>query len=720
MLDAGDRSVALEASSHGSALRRLDRVRFDVLVFTNLSQDHLDLHGSMEEYFQAKRRLFTGPQPPPAAVNVGTSGVRGWRRELAAAHRAPLSPSGSRRAPRSGRWVSSSPPRAAVSAPAGIDIETPLRGRFNVENVLGVVAAGHPARRRRRRDRGGRRGLTGVPGRFEAIDAGQPFTVIVDYAHTPDSLDTVLQAARELGDGRLIVVFGAGGDRDRGKRPLMGRVARDRADLAIVTSDNPRSEDPLAIIQDVLQGAGVDVEIDPDRRSAIAPRSRWPGPETSSSSRARGTSRAKRSPASCTHSTTARSCASFSARRQSDDPGRLGRDRGARPGRLERGEDDGVITGILADSRLVGRGDLFVALNSGVGYVATRAQREGRRRSSRRPACGARVARVARALEERRAGRRRRRIDREDDDERHPRRAVRAAVPTVSAERSLNNEIGLPLTVCRLEPETRGARHRDGDARPRPGRGALRRRASRRSSSCRTIGPEHLELLGTVERVAEANAEAIAALPSGGAAVVPAAGPELEPFLKREDIVIRRFSIRRRRRRRRRDALCGRTARSSSSSSRSRSATSRATRSRRSMPTTRSACHSTGAREGVAHGSRSRPGAARRSRFPGGGFVVNDAYNANPTSMRAALVHLAERAGERRRVAILGEMAELGEQVGRYHRRDRRARRGARYRRDRRGRVGPLVPAPRPGCELGAGRRRGRAGLPRDRATPSS
>jgi UDP-N-acetylmuramoyl-L-alanyl-D-glutamate--2,6-diaminopimelate ligase len=112
--------------------------------------------------------------------------------------------------------------------------------------------------------------LPGVPGRFEAVDEGQSFAVVVDYAHTPDSLATVLRAARDLGEGRVIVVFGAGGDRDRGKRPLMGKVAADLADLAIVTSDNPRSEDPLAIIQDVLQGTGVDVEIDPDRRSAIA------------------------------------------------------------------------------------------------------------------------------------------------------------------------------------------------------------------------------------------------------------------------------------------------------------------------------------------------------------------------------------------------------------------------------------------------------------------
>jgi UDP-N-acetylmuramoyl-L-alanyl-D-glutamate--2,6-diaminopimelate ligase len=115
----------------------------------------------------------------------------------------------------------------------------------------------------------GVREMTGVPGRFEPIDEGQPFAVIVDYAHTPDSLDIALRAARELGEGRVICVFGAGGDRDRGKRPIMGAVAVQRADHVIVTSDNPRSEDPLAIIQDILQGAGTGVEIDPDRRSAI-------------------------------------------------------------------------------------------------------------------------------------------------------------------------------------------------------------------------------------------------------------------------------------------------------------------------------------------------------------------------------------------------------------------------------------------------------------------
>jgi len=270
MLDAGDRSVVLEASSHGSALRRLDRVRFDALVFTNLTQDHLDLHGSMDEYFQAKRRLFTGAQPPPAAVNVGSRWGRRLADELADAHRAPLVTFGTVAEAEIRPEDLVSDAMGSRFRAAGIELVTPLRGLFNVENVLGAVAAGLLLDLDEAAIAAGVAAVDGVPGRFEAVDAGQPFAVLVDYAHTPDSLGTMLRSARALGDGRVIVVFGAGGDRDRGKRVHMGRVAAEGADVVIVTSDNPRSEDPLAIIQDVLQGTGVDVEIDPDRRSAIA------------------------------------------------------------------------------------------------------------------------------------------------------------------------------------------------------------------------------------------------------------------------------------------------------------------------------------------------------------------------------------------------------------------------------------------------------------------
>jgi UDP-N-acetylmuramoyl-L-alanyl-D-glutamate--2,6-diaminopimelate ligase len=247
MLEAGDRSCAMEASSHASVLHRLDQVRFRVLVFTNLSQDHLDFHGDMESYFEAKLRLFRAEPQPVAVVNVGDDYGRRLAEELPAA-------------------ITFS----ADDASALDGIELRLRGRFNVENALGALGA---ARALGIDDDGIRRGLEsvrGVPGRFESVDAGQPFHVIVDYAHKPDALEKVLHAARELAGGKqMICVVGAGGDRDRGKRALMGRLASALADVAIVTSDNPRSEDPEEIAAEVASGAGGDVEIELDRAAAI-------------------------------------------------------------------------------------------------------------------------------------------------------------------------------------------------------------------------------------------------------------------------------------------------------------------------------------------------------------------------------------------------------------------------------------------------------------------
>jgi UDP-N-acetylmuramoyl-L-alanyl-D-glutamate--2,6-diaminopimelate ligase len=266
MLDAGDRSAAVEATSHGSELGRLDRVRFSALVFTNLTQDHLDFHGTLERYFDAKRRLFTETRPP-AAVNIGDEHGRRLADELRGrnelltfglADDAELRANDLELGPRGARF------RAG-----GIELETRLRGRFNVENVLGAVAAARLLGIDDDAIAYGVRELRGVPGRFEAVDEGQPFAVLVDYAHTPDSLENVLRTARDLAQNRVICVFGCGGDRDRGKRPLMGRIATELADLAIVTSDNPRSEDPGAIIDEILEGAG-DAEVAPDRREAIA------------------------------------------------------------------------------------------------------------------------------------------------------------------------------------------------------------------------------------------------------------------------------------------------------------------------------------------------------------------------------------------------------------------------------------------------------------------
>ena len=269
MLDAGDDAVVIEASSHGSHYRRLDRVRFDALVFTNLTQEHLDLHGDMEEYFQAKRRLFTGVTSPPAAVNIGDPYGRRLADELEAAHRAPLVTFGLRPEAEVRAERLELGPHGSTLTAAGMEIATRLPGVFNVENVLGAVAGALLLDVDEDVIVEGIGAVAGVAGRFEAIDEGQDFAVVVDYSHKPDALAAVLRAARALGDGRLTVVFGAGGDRDRIKRPEMGRVARQLADAVIVTSDNPRSEDPLEIIGEMLQGAGTEVEVDPDRRAAI-------------------------------------------------------------------------------------------------------------------------------------------------------------------------------------------------------------------------------------------------------------------------------------------------------------------------------------------------------------------------------------------------------------------------------------------------------------------
>jgi UDP-N-acetylmuramoyl-L-alanyl-D-glutamate--2,6-diaminopimelate ligase len=257
MLDAGDRSCAMEATSHGSELGRLDRARFRALAFTNLSQDHLDFHSSMERYFEAKRRLFTDHDPAPAAaVNVGDEWGRRLADELRRLDRAPLLTYGTAA-------------DAELTAHPALEASR-LIGSFNVENVLAAAALSRLLGVPDEAVVEGVAALSGVPGRFEAIDEGQPFTVIVDYSHKPGALEAVLRTARGLTRGRLICVVGAGGDRDRGKRPLMGRVASELADLAIVTSDNPRSEDPMAIIDEILAGVVGSAEVEPDRRTAIA------------------------------------------------------------------------------------------------------------------------------------------------------------------------------------------------------------------------------------------------------------------------------------------------------------------------------------------------------------------------------------------------------------------------------------------------------------------
>ena len=268
MLDAGDRACSIEVSSHALELHRADAVHFAAAIFTNLTQDHLDFHETMEDYFRAKLRLFeTGPGV--SVINVDDP----YGARLAGSVENPVTFAVDRDATYRAVDVETGLSGSRFTVVVGdhrVEVGSPLRGTFNVYNVLGALATAHRLGVGLETIAGAIEHAGQVPGRFEPVDEGQGFAVLVDYAHTPDSLENVLAAARTLTEGRVHVVFGCGGDRDRGKRPLMGEIATRLADRVIVTSDNPRSEDPEAIVAEILEGAGGDVRAQVDRRSAIA------------------------------------------------------------------------------------------------------------------------------------------------------------------------------------------------------------------------------------------------------------------------------------------------------------------------------------------------------------------------------------------------------------------------------------------------------------------
>ncbi len=266
MLDGGDEACAMEVSSHALALHRADAIHFEVALFTNLTQDHLDFHADMEDYFLAKRKLFERGAKV-AIVNVDDP----YGRRLAGEFECLTFSAEGAEADYSAREVEFDALGASFRV-GEVRLRTALPGHFNVANALGAFAAAEAMGVGAEIAAAGLARAARVPGRFEPIDEGQGFAVLVDYAHTPDSLENVLGAARRLTEGRLIAVFGAGGDRDRDKRPKMGRVGSELSDLAVITSDNPRSEDPERIVAEVASGAAGagEPEVVVDRRAAIA------------------------------------------------------------------------------------------------------------------------------------------------------------------------------------------------------------------------------------------------------------------------------------------------------------------------------------------------------------------------------------------------------------------------------------------------------------------
>jgi UDP-N-acetylmuramoyl-L-alanyl-D-glutamate--2,6-diaminopimelate ligase len=280
MRDRGVRAIAMEMSSHALAQRRGFAVHRDVAVFTNLSHDHLDYHGTLEAYLDAKLMLFDGRngdhdrKPWSAVINADDAVAT---RVLEAAARGGGRPIRFGAAPAADVRIHDVRPTprgiafGIAQAGARQDFELPLLGRYNAWNAAAAIGAAAALGIPPEAVRTGLERAPAVPGRLEPVEAGQPFTVAVDYAHTPDALERVLAAARDHAPGRVLLVFGCGGDRDRAKRPVMGRVAAERADRAWVTSDNPRSEDPATIARAIVQGMGAGTAVvELDRRRAIA------------------------------------------------------------------------------------------------------------------------------------------------------------------------------------------------------------------------------------------------------------------------------------------------------------------------------------------------------------------------------------------------------------------------------------------------------------------
>jgi UDP-N-acetylmuramoyl-L-alanyl-D-glutamate--2,6-diaminopimelate ligase len=275
LVGGGGKAAVMEVSSHALAQERVWGFHYSAAVFTNLTRDHLDYHGDFEHYFAAKRRLFEGlgtPPPDLAVINVDDP----WARRLLEVpnpRRVTYGLNSDAQVKVKQFSQTTSGLRATLVTSQGkLEIESPLVGRANLGNILAAAATAAALGISAELIRQGIADLAAVPGRFERIDEGQPYLVVVDYAHTDDALRNVLKTARELTQKRLIVVFGCGGDRDRTKRPLMGEAAGSLSDLAVLTSDNPRSEDPLLIMNDALVGlqkTGKHYIAEVDRESAI-------------------------------------------------------------------------------------------------------------------------------------------------------------------------------------------------------------------------------------------------------------------------------------------------------------------------------------------------------------------------------------------------------------------------------------------------------------------
>ncbi len=750
MRDAGDEACVMEVSSHALELHRAAGIEFDVAVFTNLTQDHLDFHGTLDAYYASKRRLFTpeaGAPPAAAVVNADDEWGARLAQEVTAEGRTPVATFGLERGDdfraADVRYDAAGAAFECHARGAAVDVRVPLPGLFNVYNALAAIAATHALGVSPHAAAEALATARRVPGRFEPVEEGQDFGVLVDYAHTPDSLENVLESARGLldqagDDARLIVVFGAGGDRDREKRPLMGAAARRLADHVLVTSDNPRSEDPDSIIAAIVAGAereapptaASSMEVEPDRRAAIERAMELARPGDIVLIAGKGHEQGqefeggRKVPFDDRDGRARRAARPFQVPRRAAvidlTPEEIAR---AAVARVAAAGDGGAPARAVVDSRAVAPGDLFVGLpgeRTDGGRFAAAAIADGAwgvivtpdhaktAAAAGRPAYvfetvdpQAALAGIARTWLARLREQGCRVVAVTGSTGKTSTKDILRAMLAPAFEgrvhanrENFNTEIGLPLTVLEadagvqvlvLEMAMRGM----GQIRE------LAQIAHPEVGVITNIGPVHLELVGTIERVAEAKAELIAELRGAHAAcVVPAAEEALYPHL-RSDIRVITFApwagargpaaggV---------DAIAGAAADVRALSVEDVGGHARV---ELALGTKRTTLELNFAQDhnitnalaavAAAHALGVEPDAlaegAREVRFSGlrgeelqladGVLIVNDCYNANPVSMRAAIDDLAARAdkrGARRMVAVLGDMRELGPEAAHFHR----------------------------------------------------
>jgi len=701
MVTAGCTHAVLEVSSAALVMDRLAGIDVQVAAFSNLTQDHLDVHGSMEAYRDAKRRLFADHLATGGVAVVNVDDPEGRGMGEAAAPRPVLRVTAATGAGVNGAevrvsWAESTVRgiRAKIATPRGeVAVQSrPLVGGYNVANLALAVGVGealglpHDAIAR------GIEGLRGVPGRVERVPNDADLDILVDYAHTPDALRNLLGAVRPLTRRRLICVFGCGGDRDPTKRPKMGAAVAELADLAVVTSDNPRTEDPRAIIDMILPAVPDPFVVDPDRRAAIraAVAEATPGDVVVIAGKGHedyqilGTTKIH-----------------FDDREEAEAavaarPRWTVREAAAAAGGTATG--DAAFTRIVIDGRIAAPGDLYVAIrgeqHDGHAFLA-QAVAAGAEAIMVEPGRGpagvpaievddTRVGLGRLAAAHRRAW---------SDGERRlvaitgsagktttkelTRAALRAAATTHAAVGSLNNETGVPLTLLGLRPHHRFAVIEMGMR----GRGQieyLTRMATPDVAVVVNAGTAHIELLGSTDAIAEAKSEIWMGLAPGGAVVRPAGDARLARWAGAHAPGARTFTF---------GDESGADVRLASYAPSPRGGDLEldvaGTRHRLHLPllgrhAAIDACCALAAAlaagvdvdHALAGLARARPAAMRGEVVDvAGRHVIVDCYNANPASMAAALRSLAELAGgaRARALAVVGDMLELGDHAAAEH-----------------------------------------------------